>query len=134
MRDEKRDELRRLPLFHDLTEDQLSEVERLADQVSVPAGEVLFRQGQVANEFVIVVEGTIEIKRNGAHVTDLVANDFLGEISLVLDRPRTTTAICRTPCRLIVFALREFHTLMDDLEHVRVEILNTLAHRLAPAR
>jgi len=134
MRDEKRDELRGIPLFHDLSEHQLTEVERLADQVSVPAGEVLFRQGHVADEFVVIVEGTVEILRDGEHLVDLGPNDFLGEISLVLDRPRTTTAICRTPCRLLVFALREFHTLVDDVEHVRVAILDTLAHRLAPAR
>jgi CRP-like cAMP-binding protein len=134
MRDEKREGLRRLPLFHDLSETQLAEVERLADEVSVPEGEVLFRQGEVANEFVIIVEGVVEILRDGQHVIDLKDDDFLGEISLVLDRPRTTTAICRTPCRLIVFALREFHTLVDDLEHVRVAILDTLAHRLEPAR
>src|SRR6266516_4846280 len=113
-KDQKLQLLRAVPLFSNCSKASLGQIARLVDEVSLPAGRVLMQQGRVGNEFFVIVEGKVRIERDGRRIDTEGPGDFLGEIALVDHRPRTATAICETPCRLLVLAHREFHTLMAE--------------------
>jgi CRP/FNR family cyclic AMP-dependent transcriptional regulator len=100
------------------------------DEVSLPAGRVLMREGRLGDEFFVIVEGKVRIERGGRRVDLEGPGDFLGEIALVDHRPRTATAICVTPCRLLVLGHREFHTLMAQSPAISNAVLKALADRL----
>jgi len=78
-------------------------VELLASSLQtavVPAGEILFRQGDHGDRFYIVDAGEIEIEIGGRVANVLEPGDHFGEIALLRDIPRTATARARRETRL----------------------------------
>lgn len=129
-KDQKLDFLRGVPLFTGCTKGNLSRISRLVDEVDLPAGRELIRQGRIGNEFFVIVKGTVEVFRDGRLIDTLGPGDFLGEIALIDHRPRTATAVCKTDCTLLVLAHREFHTLLEDSPGIATAVMRSLAERL----
>ena len=122
--------LKQVPLFSGLNEEGLREVGRLADEVNVPAGASLTKQGAFAHEFFLILEGSVSIDRNGMIVNHLGPGDFLGEIALVDGGTRSATAVTESPARLMVLGHREFNTLVDEFPEVRDGVFQALASRV----
>ena len=128
--DQKLELLKKTPLLSELGGHELEEVGRLVDEVDVPAGRVLMREGDTGREFFIVVDGTVGIDRGGTRIRTIEPGGFFGEIALLAEGPRTATATTDGPATLLVLGHREFHTLMDRYPSIRDCILGSLAKRI----
>ncbi len=128
--DAKLELLRLVPLFAGLGRHELEEIERLVDEIDVPAGKVLTTQGRSGAEFFVIVSGSARVERDGVIVRTLGDGDFLGEIALIDGRPRSATVTVETPARLLVLAHREFDSLLDRFPTIQRKVLDALAHRV----
>ena len=129
-RDEKLDLLGRIPLFSGLDNRRLQRLGMLADEVDVPAGKLLMKQGENGSEMMVIVSGSVAVDRNGERLNTLGPGDFFGEIALLDRGPRTATVTAEEPTRLLVISHREFHSLMEEFPEVAAQVLNSLAHRI----
>lgn len=129
-RDEKLDLLRTVPIFAGLGRREIERLGQLCDEVDLPAGRVLMRQGESGGEAIVIVEGRARVERDGRTVAERTSGDVIGEISLLGEGPRTATVTLTEPSRLLVIGHREFHTLMDEMPSVRLTILSALAQRI----
>ena len=119
-----------IPLFASVPRRLRRTVASWADEVAVPAGTELTRQGAYAQEFFVVVSGTADVTRDGAHVAALEAGDFFGEVGLLgAGWERTATVVATSPMRLLVLARREFRSLLAALPAVAVSIQRAAAER-----
>jgi CRP-like cAMP-binding protein len=128
--DEKLELLKRTPLLAGLGRKDIEEVGRLADEVDLKADHVLMREGDLGREFFVIVEGQVRIDKGGRTIRSMGPGEFVGDIALVTERPRTATATTETPCRLLVLGHREFHQLMDQYPSIRLSVLESMAVRL----
>jgi CRP/FNR family transcriptional regulator, cyclic AMP receptor protein len=128
--DPKLQMLRRVPLFTQCRGEPLDLISRLADEVDVPDGYTLMRQGDIAQEFFLIIEGRVRIERDGTTLTTLGPGDYLGEIALISEGPRTATAVTEGPAKLLVITHRGFNSLLDSSSTIRSAILDGLATRL----
>jgi CRP-like cAMP-binding protein len=128
--DEKLELLKRTPLLAGLGRKDIEEVGRLADEVDLKADHVLMREGDLGREFFVIVEGKVRIDKGGRTIRSMGPGEFVGDIALVTERPRTATATTETPCRLLVLGHREFHQLMDQYPSIRLSVLESRAVRL----
>jgi CRP/FNR family cyclic AMP-dependent transcriptional regulator len=128
--DPKLDLLRRVPLFTQCRAEPLDLIARLADEVDVPDGYTLMRQGDLGQEFFVIVDGRVRIERDGATVNRLGPGDYLGEISLLQESRRTATAITEGPTKLLVITHQGFNSLLDSSSSIRAAIIQGLASRL----
>ncbi len=124
--------LKRVPLFERCSKSELQRIAALADEVSLPAGRNLTTEGEAGREFVVLVEGRAEVVRNGRRVRELSDGDFLGEIALVADVPRTATVTTLTPVDILLMTARDFRTLMRDVPSLQPKVMYALAMRLPP--
>lgn len=129
-RDEKLDLLHGIPLFAGLDRRHLERLGMLTEEVDVPAGKVVIRQGDLGDDLMIVVSGQVGVDRDGARVNQLGPGDFFGEIALIERGPRTATVTTEAPTRLLVVNHRDFHALMEEFPEVAAQVLLTLAHRI----
>lgn len=128
--DQKLDLLKRVPLLAGLGRREIEEVGRLAEEIDLPAGKVLMREGDTGREFYVLVDGGVAIERGGKLLRSMAPGDFFGEIALLAEGPRTATATTTAPSKLLVLAHREFHSLMDRFPAIRTCVLEALAKRI----
>ena len=129
-RDEKLDLLHRIPLFSAFDGKKLERLGMLADEVDVPAGKVLMRQGDSGSDMMVLVRGQVSVERDGERLNTLGPGDFFGEIALVDGGPRTATVTVESPASLLVISHRDFHSLMDEFPEVAQQVMNALANRV----
>ncbi|HZT54409.1 MAG TPA: cyclic nucleotide-binding domain-containing protein [Gaiellaceae bacterium] len=129
-RDAKLELLRRVPLFERCSKRELERIASVADELEVPAGKTLTTEGQRGSEFVVLFEGEAEVRRRGRRINRLRAGDFLGEIAVVTDRPRTASTTTTAPSRLLVLTARDFRAVLRDAPSIAQKVLATLAERL----
>jgi CRP/FNR family cyclic AMP-dependent transcriptional regulator len=129
--DAKVDALKRAPLFAGLSRKELEHLAQLADDLEVPAGKVLTRQGDTGREFFVLMDGEVDVVRDGELLGTSGAGDFIGEISILEDMPRTATVTAKTPVRLFVLTAQSFRSFVEEAPDVENKVLRTLARRLA---
>jgi CRP-like cAMP-binding protein len=95
-------ELRSVPLFESLTSEERRAIAPHVDEIEVPEGTELVRQGEFAYEFFVIEEGTAEVMRDGERVAELGPGDFLGEMGIVGQAVRNATVVTTSPARVIV--------------------------------
>jgi CRP/FNR family cyclic AMP-dependent transcriptional regulator len=93
--------LRSLPLFADVSDEELSQIATFAQEISVEAGRELVREGDFSYEFMAIEEGEAEVTRHGEHVADLGPGDFFGEMGLLEKTLRNATVTANTPMQLV---------------------------------
>ena len=91
-KDAKIDLLKNVPLFAGCSKTELQRIASLADELDLGDGATLIREGERGREFIVIAEGTVKVTRSGKQLRELGAGDFIGEIALVADVPRTATA------------------------------------------
>jgi CRP-like cAMP-binding protein len=125
--------LSRVPLFVGLSKKQLRLVSQLATEVEEPAGTVLIEQGQVGHEFIVVVQGEIEVRQSGRVVGEHGPGSYVGEIALLEQRPRNATVLAKTRVKLEVIKQREFAGLLEEAPELAQQVRAVAADRIANA-
>jgi CRP/FNR family cyclic AMP-dependent transcriptional regulator len=71
------------------------------DEVAVPAGERITRQGDFAYEFFAILDGAARVEQGGTVVATLGPGDLFGEIGILLTGRRTAAIVAETPMLLL---------------------------------
>lgn len=131
-RQTKVDLLKRIPLFAGCSRAELEAVSRVADELRIPAGRVLMRQGAPGRELVVLVEGEVTVERDGATIAVRRDGDHVGELALVTGRPRTATVTATTDLRVLVLDRTSFERLLQAVPSIAVKVVKAVAERLPP--
>ena len=122
--------LEAIPLFAGLSRKEREHVAQRADDVDIAPGTQLMKQGRFAHEFFVILEGTVEVAKDGEHVADLGPGDFFGEIALVENERRTATVITTSPVTAMVMHGRDFAEMRSELPHVAEKVHEAIRERL----
>lgn len=93
--------LKKIPVFADLSDDQLAQIAALAAEVSVPEGKELVREGDYSYDVLAIEEGTARVTRAGAEIAQLGPGDVIGEMG-VLERDQRNATVVATSSMLLV--------------------------------
>lgn len=122
--------LRSVPMFQTCTDKELLQVARLAEQIDVPAGEVLVREGRLGHEFYVVAAGKAEVAHGDTVVAVLGPGDYFGELALLDPQPRTATVTMVEAGEVLEISQREFWSLLRDVPALPLKLLQGMARRL----
>jgi CRP/FNR family transcriptional regulator, cyclic AMP receptor protein len=123
--------IKRVPLFSHCSKKELGMVAQIADEIDLPEGKTLMREGDRGREFFVLVEGEADVRKGNRKVSTLGGGDFFGEIALVSQRPRTATVTTASPVRALVVTEQSFRSLIDQAPEVQRKVLQALADRVA---
>jgi signal transduction histidine kinase len=128
------DELRKIPLFADLSEEDLERLYRMAETVSIPAGQLVLREGDSGDSLFVVLDGELEVtKRQGSQDVLLALykpGQFFGEMALLEQAPRSASVRTLQVSRLLVVSQVAFQTLLSCSPSAPLKILHTVTSRL----
>jgi len=129
-RDRVADELARVPLFSGLSKKHLQHLSSLATTIEVEPGRVLAEEGEPGREFVVVLSGEAEVRRDGEVLATRSSGDFFGEISLLLDKPRTASVVAVTPMTIGVIESREFKAMLQHNPELYEPLIKAVGERI----
>jgi CRP-like cAMP-binding protein len=130
-RDAKVKLISRVPLFDGCSGREFAQVAAIAQQIDVPEGTVMIREGEPGRDFFALVEGSVDVRKGKRRIATLGPGDFVGEIALLTDAPRTATVRATSPVSALRMTRQGFSTLLDASPRMRGKVLKTLADRLA---
>jgi CRP-like cAMP-binding protein len=126
--------LRRIPFFAQIEPSKLKLLAFTSERIAYEPGQVLFRQGDMGDSAYVILEGEAEIlvdtPAGQVMIAVLGRNDFVGEIAILCDVPRTATVRARQ--RLVTLRITKelFLRMMTEFPQMAVAMLRELAHRL----
>ena len=130
MSDPRADRLRRVPLFAACTDKQLQFIAGRVDELDLPAGMVLCREGQSGGDFFVLLSGTAEVSVDGKSIKELGEGEFFGEIALLDNGPRTATVTVTQPARALVLGPSQFRDVLHQNAEIAVSMLYSVVQRL----
>jgi CRP-like cAMP-binding protein len=130
MADPKLKALGQVPLFAHCSRRELEFIAREGDEVDLPAGSTLTREGRPGDSFYVLLEGEAEVKIGGKRRNVLKTGDFFGEISMVDRGPTTATVVTMGKARLFVMSHAQFRDAIKSNDALMVKVLRAMGERL----
>jgi CRP/FNR family transcriptional regulator, cyclic AMP receptor protein len=94
------------------------------------AGEVIFNEGDAAQNLFIVQSGKVEIRLGNCVLETIGANDIFGEMALIDHAPRSATVVAVTDVKLVPVGEKQFLFLVSRTPYFSLNVMRTLARRL----
>ena len=111
-----RGDLRRIPLFTDLSDELFDEALRRAEMLSMPKGSIVFREGDRGDALFFIREGKVDVYRTVKGERKLIAilaeGQYFGEMSLLADEARNATVEAVTDMSLVRISQSDFNEIV----------------------
>lgn len=126
--------LKKVPLFADLPDEDLDRLCAVAVEINIPAGEILFTEGEKGDKAYVIMAGEIDILKNsGENMVFLAtrqAGDVIGEMSLLDQSPRFASGKTRTDSKLLSISHENLEHLLSTSPSAARVMLSTITNRL----
>jgi CRP/FNR family cyclic AMP-dependent transcriptional regulator len=122
-------QLKRIPLFADASDEELSKVAVFAQSKEIPEGEVVVEEGGFSRELLAIEDGTAEVTRGDERIAELGAGDVFGEAGMLDDEMRSATVTATSRLKVISLGHFEVQRLKKDAPGVYGRIENLVEER-----
>ena len=130
MSDHKIEALGRVPLFAGCSGRDLEFLITRTDEVDVPAGQTLIKQGSPGDTFYLLLDGQATVQVDGHARPPMGPGSFFGEISILDRGPATATVVTSTPARLMVMSHAQFRDAIKANDQLLGQVMSVMAERL----
>lgn len=129
------DILRKVPLFSGLETGDLETLATIVTKKEYSKKETLFQQGDPGEEFMILTEGSVKVELMNTEgkeltLTILTPFQFLGELALLDDVPRSATVISMEQSTLLSINKRDFARILESFPRMSIPIMRQLTRRV----
>jgi CRP-like cAMP-binding protein len=121
--------LKKIPVFADLSDDELGHIAALAAEVSVPEGKELVREGDYSYDVLAIEEGTASVDRHGGHIADLGPGDVFGEMGVLQREQRNATVVATSPMLLVTLTSWDIRRLQKTAAKAVAHLRDVVAQR-----
>jgi CRP/FNR family transcriptional regulator, cyclic AMP receptor protein len=132
--------LNAIPLFRHLTPMQVGSIGDHAEFKSIEKGEIILREGDIADSFYVIVAGQVKVYLSDENdsareviLRTLKAGDFFGEIPLLDQAPRSASVAAMEKCELQVLSYGAFQRAMEASPDIARHVMEALANRVRDA-
>ncbi|MDQ3031854.1 MAG: cyclic nucleotide-binding domain-containing protein [Myxococcota bacterium] len=123
--------LQHVELFVELTMPELVRVSNTCRALTLAAGEIVISEGEASETLFLVVEGGVDVVRNGNKLAELGPGSHFGEMALLSQRPRSATVRTLVATRLLALDRPQFYALMQQEPTLAGKFLWKLAQTLS---
>ncbi len=131
--------LRQVPLFNNLTPEDLQQIAEVASERVIPSHEHLCREGDIGGEMFVIVDGEVQVMRKSGDGTRMLrtlkVGDHVGELAILRKQPRSASVVAGTnDVRVLVIHGDALRAILRDRPEVAMSMLRSLAERLSTVR
>jgi len=123
-------QLKALPMFDGLTTRQLMDLAQVVSEVTHPPQTQIIREGGLNESMFLLVDGRVEVRKQGRRVAELGPNEFFGEMSLLERAPPAATVATLEESRLLCLQRTDLFRLMEEFPTIPIIMCQTLSRRM----
>jgi len=130
--------LKKVPLFGQMSLEQLEVISRIVSEISFFRGEVIFKESEIGDELYIIVEGKVAIFKNyrtqhELTLATLKETDYFGEMAVLDNEPRSATVVAVEDAKLLSISGARLRDIIQQKPEIAFEIFKVLSGRLRKA-
>jgi hypothetical protein len=125
--------LKEIPLFRAMPSASLLPIAEACRELDYAAGAMVFRQGDPGDTLYVLLEGYVDILRDGAVINTLGAGECFGEIAVLGETTRTASASAVDPVRTLALDAPRFRRIVRDSGEIGLAVIQALNDRLRVA-
>jgi CRP-like cAMP-binding protein len=126
--------LKGIPLFSKVEPAKLKLIAFTGERMNYAAGQELFHQGDVGDAMYVILGGSadvlLETPNGQLRVAELKKDNFVGDMAILGDVPRTATIRAREPLTTLKISKDMFYRLVGEFPQLAIAMMRELAHRL----
>ena len=131
------DLLRKIDFFEPLEQKIINKIAEVCIEREYSKGEYIVKQGESGLGLFFITSGRVkvEIDRNGAKavVAQLQSEDFVGELSIIDNKPRSANVICLEDTSCLLLTRDSFSKIINKYPEIAIEMAKALAGRIRAA-
>lgn len=122
--------LRSIPLFSELSGEDLRSVADIVELVDYAAGVVIFRKGDPGEDLYLIARGRVSVRDGKIELNTLGEREFFGELAVLDREPRSADIVCTEDTRLLRLRSADLGELMARRPQICEQIMLVLVRRL----
>ncbi|MEQ8840076.1 MAG: cyclic nucleotide-binding domain-containing protein [Acidimicrobiales bacterium] len=122
------------PLSDTVPADELRRLDQVGTMVTLKETRSVIQQSGLGRQCLVVIDGTMRVERDGAHVADLGAGDLAGEVGILTGRPCNATVVAESGTSVYAMNRRELATLLAACPALNAQVWRTALDRIPAAR
>ena len=122
--------LQSIELFADIPSEQLLQIAGMTEYLTLSEREVLFRKGDKSQHLFLLIDGNVEITRNGKKNKEFNGPEALGVWGFFDDGERLMTITCTNECQLLRINRLDFFDMLEDRVHLTRGLLKYFVKRI----
>ena len=131
-------QLKNIPLFSGLSDDEMDSVTSIANKRSYPKNTIIINEGDETDSLYLILSGKVKIvlsDEDGKEITIsiLEPNNYFGELSLIDEEPRSARVVTMEKCQFSIIHKSDFNHVLDNHPALVRNLLKDLTKRLRMA-
>ena len=122
--------LQNMPVFADLSYQELLKILKIAFEQEVKAGQMLFRDGDPADALYILLSGSVNVEKDNTILTTLGRGSHFGEMALISNQERSASVRVTAPGRVLTIRRDDFYELTQAEPEMAIKLLWRFVHHL----
>eukprot|EP00735_Rhodelphis_limneticus_P001946 TRINITY_DN1267_c0_g1::TRINITY_DN1267_c0_g1_i1::g.26800::m.26800 TRINITY_DN1267_c0_g1::TRINITY_DN1267_c0_g1_i1::g.26800 ORF type:complete len:782 (-),score=302.12,sp/P00516/KGP1_BOVIN/37.69/8e-131,sp/P00516/KGP1_BOVIN/32.73/3e-38,sp/P00516/KGP1_BOVIN/31.86/2e-10,Pkinase/PF00069.20/3.8e+03,Pkinase/PF00069.20/2.1e-68,cNMP_binding/PF00027.24/2e-18,cNMP_binding/PF00027.24/3.5e-20,cNMP_binding/PF00027.24/1.2e-18,Pkinase_Tyr/PF07714.12/7.3e+02,Pkinase_Tyr/PF07714.12/1.2e-31,Kinase-like/PF14531.1/5.7e+ len=110
--------LKSVPLLAEMDEPSLEDIIRALQRHEYRAGDIVIREGDIGETFYIIIDGEVDITKEGKTIGTRHKGDFFGERALEFDEPRAATVVAKGDVKLVALGRAPFQKVRHRMKEL----------------
>lgn len=130
--------LKKVPLFAQMSLEQLEVISRIVSELRFYRGEVIFREDEMGDKLYVIVEGKVSVVKSHRAASEVTLaylgpTDYFGEMSVLDNEPRSASIVVTEDARLLSISGEKLRDIVQQKPEIAFEIFKVLSARLRRA-
>lgn len=104
------------------------------DTTTFSAGQTIYTEGEPGGMAIVILEGEVDIFYNGQFVETVGPGSLLGEMSLIDNKPHSTTCVAKTDVKAAQINQERFLFMIQETPFFAIEVMRVITDRLRRVR
>jgi CRP-like cAMP-binding protein len=121
--------VRKVPIFQELRDDFLMRLAASMEELSFPAKQSIFRQGEEGRSLYVLVSGRVRVHIGDRELARLEQGTCFGEMSVFDAEPRSASVTTLEPCDCLMLNQQQLYEAIEETPDIAINIIRLLSRR-----
>ncbi len=122
--------LQQIDLFESFDDTELNSLAKDITEIELEPESILVSENSIGQDMFVLFEGSLKITKGKRIITNIKAVDYIGEMALIEEKPRSATVIATSPSKLFKITSNQFEKYFSNQPKSLVSMMKSLSMRI----